>query len=101
MPPLKVEFQDEDWDRLEIDPQFTAGMADNIVRAFRKVMQIIRAAQDERDLYALRGLRFKKLNGDRAHQHSIRLNDQWRLIVELRGSGEDKVFHIVGIEDYH
>jgi proteic killer suppression protein len=98
---MKIEFGDADCDRLETDPKFNAGFANHIVRAYRKVMQVIRDAADERDLYALRGLRFKALDGARAHQHSIRLNDQWRLIVELRGKGADKVVYVVGIEDYH
>lgn len=70
-------------------------------RGYRKVLQAIRAAADERDLFALRGLRFEKLKGKRQHQHSMRLNDQWRLIVEIRGQGANKKIGIVGIEDYH
>ena len=98
---MKVDFGDAECDRLETDPTFSAGFAGNIVRAYRKVMRIIRDAPDERDLYALRGLRFEGLKGDRSHQHSLRLNDQWRLIIELRGRAEEKIVYVVGIEDYH
>lgn len=35
------------------------------------------------------------------HQHSMRLNDQWRLIFELEGKKAAKVIAIVAIEDYH
>jgi len=31
----------------------------------------------------------------------MRLNDQWRLILEIRGDGKEKLIHVVGIEDYH
>jgi proteic killer suppression protein len=48
-----------------------------------------------------KSLRFEKLQGDRAHQHSIRLNDQWRLIIEFDGTSPNKKIVIVGIEDYH
>ena len=98
---MEVEFEDPDLDRLEVDATFTAGHAAPIVRGFRKAMQAVRAAHDERDLYAARGLRFEKLQGGRAHQHSMRINLQWRLIVELRGKGSEKTVHVVGIEDYH
>ncbi len=98
---MEVAFEDPDLDRLETDAAFTGGYAPPIVRGFRKAMFAIRAAQDERDLYAARGLRFEKLQGPRAHQHSLRINLQWRLIVELRGKGSDKTVHVVGIEDYH
>jgi proteic killer suppression protein len=72
-----------------------------MVKAFRKRMQTIRAARDERDFYALQSLRFEKLKGARSHQHSMRLNDQWRLILEFEGKGEKKTLVVVGIEDYH
>jgi len=98
---MEVEFDDDELDRLEIDPGFTAGQGEVVVRAYRKVMQAIRAAVDERDLYQSKGRRFEKLKGKRQHQHSLRLNDQWRLIVEIRGEAPNKRIGIVGIEDYH
>jgi proteic killer suppression protein len=97
---MEVEFADEELDRLETDARFTGGFAPAIVRGFRKAMQAIRAAHDERDLYASRGLGFEKLKGSRAHQCSLRINKQWRLIVELRGEAP-KTVRIVKIEDYH
>ena len=98
---MEVEFDDPDLDRLEVDATFDAGFAPAIVRGFRKVMQAIRAAPDERDLYRLKGLRFEKLKGKRRHQHSLRINDQWRLIVELRGEAPAKRVGVVEITDYH
>jgi proteic killer suppression protein len=93
---LEVEFDDDDLERLERDREFTAGFSVEIVRGFRKAMNAIRAAMDTRDLYR-GGLRTEKLKGDRQHQHSIRLNSQWRLIVQIDGSK----IKIVEIEDYH
>lgn len=98
---MDVEFDSETLDRLETDVAFTAGYGPEIVRGYRKVMWAIRSAQDVRDLYASRGLRFEALKGKRSHQHSLWINLQWRLIVELRGSGSQKQVGIVGIEDYH
>src|SRR3954453_20595230 len=98
---MTVEFDDPDLDRLEVDATFDAGFAAAIVRGFRKVMQVIRAAPDERDLYRLKGLRFEKLKGKRRHQHSLRINDQGGLVVELRGEGRDKRVGVVEIADYH
>lgn len=98
---MEVEFKDATYDRLETDATFTAELSAALVSAYRKRLQQIRAAVDERDLYALKSLRFEKLKGNRAGQHSLRLNDQWRLIVELHGKGRDKTVYVVGIEDYH
>lgn len=93
---LDVEFADDDLDRLEVDRTFTAGFGVEVVRGFRKAMMAIRAAEDSRDLYR-GGLRTEKLNGARQHQHSIRLNGEWRLIVEINAAK----ITIVQIEDYH
>lgn len=95
---MEVEFGDPELDRLEVDPRFTGGFQSNIVSAYRRRLQQIRASVDERDLSLHGGARFKKLQGKRSHQYSMRLNDQWRLILELRG---DKTVYVVGIEDYH
>jgi toxin HigB-1 len=98
---MRVEFDDPDLDRLETDPDFSAGHGPDVDRGYRKAMQSVRAAPDERTLYALRGLRFEKLKGKRRQQHSMRINKQWRVIVELRGGGADRRIAIVAIEDYH
>jgi|SRR5579871_1299442 len=97
---MDVAFKDVSLDRLETDPGFNAGFGDAVVKAYRKRMQQIRAASDERTFYALNSLRFEKLRG-REGQFSMRLNDQWRLIVEFRGEAPRKTVFIAGIEDYH
>ena len=98
---MEVAFVDADLDRLETDAKNTAGHSQEIVRAFRKRMQQIRAFRDERDFLAVRSLNFEKLKGNREGQHSIRLNLQWRLILEIRGDHPCKVIGIIEIVDYH
>jgi proteic killer suppression protein len=102
---VDVVFANDDLDQLEIDARYTVGLSQGVVKAFRKRMQLIRAALDERDLYNLKSARFEKLEGKRQHQHSMRLNDQYRLIFEILkgnpGDKKNKVIKIVGIEDYH
>lgn len=98
---MDVEFANQDLDRLETDLDFNAGFSSAVVRVYRKRMQMIRAAVDERAFYAMRSLHFEKLKGDRSHQHSMRLNKQWRLILELNKRGRNTVVVIVDIEDYH
>lgn len=98
---MEVEFDDDDLDRLETDPHFTAGLSQDVVRAYRKRMQQIRGFRDERDFQALRSLNFEKLKGDRVGQYSIRLNLQWRLILEIHGDHPCKVVRIIEVVDYH
>jgi toxin HigB-1 len=98
---MEIEYKNPNLDRLETDGDFTAGFSQEIVRAFRKRVQVIRAALDERDLYAIRGNRFEKLKGNRTHQHSMRLNDQWRLIIEIKQASPKNIIVVIDIEDYH
>ena len=99
---MELEFGDDDLARLETELDFKAGRSDEIlVKAFRKRIEFIRAATDERDFYAMRSLRFEKLKGDRSHQYSMRLNDQWRLILEIRSAEPKNIIVVVKIEDYH
>ena len=72
-----------------------------VLEAFFEVMTLIDAATDERDLRAFKSLRLEKLSGKRKHQHSLRLNKQWRLIVQFEEGEEGKQLIIIGIEDYH
>ena len=98
---METEFNNNDLDRLETDAEFTAGYDRATVKAYRKRMQAIRSAKDERDLYAVKGNHFEKLKGDRSHQRSLRLNEKLRLIVEIKSGNPKNTIVIVNIEDYH
>jgi proteic killer suppression protein len=97
---MQIEFADSKLKRVATDKTFTAGLAPAIVRGFRKVVQVIIAAPDERELYRRPALRFEKLARDRS-EHSLRMNDQYRVIVELLGVAPNKTVRIIKIEDYH
>ena len=98
---MEIEYKNQNLDRLETDAAFASGFSHDVVKAFRKRIQIIRAATDECDLYNIRGNRFEKLKGDRSHQYSMRLNDQWRLILEIRQTSPKHIVVVIDIEDYH
>jgi len=98
---MEVRFLDSDLDRLETDPDFTAGHARAIVASYRKVLQLIRAAPDERDFYQFKSLHYEKLKGKRQHQRSMRLTKKWRLIIELETVDGHKMVVVVAIDDYH
>jgi len=98
---MDVRFADDDLDRLETEGEFNARFDRAIVRKYRKVMQLIRAAPDERTFYQMKSLHYEKLKGKRSHQRAMRLNDQWRLILELEEQEDGKLVVIVSIEDYH
>jgi proteic killer suppression protein len=98
---MEADFDDDSLRRLEEDPNYTGGFDPGIVKAFRKRMAFIRSAPDERDFYKMKSLHFEKLQGNRAGQHSMRLNDQWRLILRFEKREGGKVVVVVSITDYH
>jgi proteic killer suppression protein len=64
--------------------------------ALRK-LDMINAAQAVQDLSSPPGNRLEALSGDLKGYHSIRINDQWRLVFRW---SEGKA-HEVRIADYH
>ncbi|MCZ7617185.1 MAG: type II toxin-antitoxin system RelE/ParE family toxin [Myxococcota bacterium] len=65
-------------------------------RAHRKLL-LLDAAEALEDLRIPPGNRLERLSGGRAGQHSIRINDQWRVCFRWdRGDAHD-----VEITDYH
>jgi len=77
--------------------EFTRRFPRNIQqRAFTK-LNAIDAAVTLRDLYLPRSNRLEALKANRKGQHSIRINDQWRIcFVWQNGNAEQ-----VEIVDYH
>lgn len=69
--------------------------------SFRRVAErkltMLDNASDLKDLLSPAGNRLEKLKGDRAGQHSIRINDQWRICFVWMSDGP----HNVEITDYH
>lgn len=88
-------FADTDTEKLfhaEKSRRFNA-----IVRvAVRKLIQLNRAGRLG-DLSVPPGNRLEPLKGDYTGYHSIRINDQWRIVFRWTDSGPEEV----GIVDYH
>ena len=64
--------------------------------AYRKIKYLMAAVTLE-DLRSPPGNRLETLSGDRAGQHSIRINDQWRICFIWNDSAAENV----EIVDYH
>ena len=69
----------------------------DIQRTARRKLIYLDDAEDLQDLLAPPGNRLEKLKGDRAGQHSIRINDQWRICFKWSGNKAKDV----EIVDYH
>jgi proteic killer suppression protein len=69
----------------------------NIESVARRKLEYLDAACDLTDLRIPPGNRLEQLRGDRAGQHSIRVNDQWRICFVWTHEGPAQV----EIVDYH
>lgn len=99
---MEITFADEDDDRLESDLDAKSKFDEKIVRSYRGRLRVIRDAVDERDLFAIFGPKnYYCLKGSRSHQHAIRLNDQWRLVIEIVKGNPKNTIRVIGIKDYH
>lgn len=73
------------------------GFPADIAAVARRKLRMLDAAVQLDDLRVPPGNRLEALSGDRAGQHSIRVNDQWRVCFVWRDGGA----HAVEIVDYH
>jgi len=69
----------------------------NIATVARRKLRQLEIAGQLNDLKVPPGNRLEALNGDRAGQHSIRINDQFRLCFHWTDTGAENV----EIVDYH
>jgi proteic killer suppression protein len=68
-----------------------------IERPARRKLLLLNGARTINDLRSPPGNRLEALAGDRRGQHSIRINDQWRICFVWREGGAEDV----EIVDYH
>ncbi len=69
----------------------------NIERVLTRKLQMLDDAVELSDLASPPANRLEALKGDRKNQHSIRINDQWRICFVWTKSGPEQV----EIVDYH
>lgn len=98
---MEVTFADKTLDDLETNLHCKSRFDKSVVRAYRKLLQYVRDASDERDLRAWPGKHFEKLLGNRAHQHSMKIDYQWRLVFEIEPSSPKNIIRVLSIENYH
>ena len=77
--------------------QFSKKLPHDIQRLAERKLIMIHRAGNLSDLRVPPANRLEKLSGNREKQHSIRINDQWRICFEWRDGNAEKV----EIVDYH
>jgi proteic killer suppression protein len=79
------------------DRRYSRRLPSDIQSVALRKLRMIANAVDVGDLRSPPADRLEKLSGDRAGQHSVRVNDQWRICFVWR----DGDAHDVEICDYH
>lgn len=82
---------------LVYNEQFSKRLPHDIQRVALRKLIILHYAVSLEDLRILPGNQLEQLHGDRKGQHSIRINDQWRVCF----TWENNNAHDVEIVDYH
>ena len=73
------------------------GFPSGILKVARRKLKMVDAAVVLADLRAPLGNQLEALSGDRKRQHSIRVNDQWRICFVWTSEGPTEV----EVVDYH
>jgi len=89
-------FRDKETERV-FEGQNVRRLPDDIKRRARMRLQRVAAATGLSDLRVPPSHRLKALTGDRKGQHSIRINDQWRVCFFWTEQGAMEI----EITDYH
>lgn len=89
-------FADKETEKI-FGREFSRKLPADIQRIARRKLEILDAAESLNDLRVPPANRLEKLSGSRARQHSIRINDQWRICFVWR----EQDAYEVEIIDYH
>ena len=89
-------FRDKETEKI-FNRYLSGKLPQNIQHVARKKLLVLDAAPELNDLHIPPGNRLEALKGDRKGQHSIRINNQWRIC--FRWSAGDA--YDVEITDYH
>lgn len=89
-------FKDKETEKV-FNREHSRKLPGDIQRIALRKLRYLHAAQDLRDLRVPPSNRLEKLHGDRQGQHSIRINDQYRVCFQWK----DQDAYEVEIVDYH
>lgn len=98
---MRFAFKDNDLLLLYTEEKNAQRYPPGVVDAFFEVMAIIKSATNEADIRSFKGLHYEKLSGNRSGQVSLRLNKQYRLIIQVGNDENGKLLYVLKIVDYH
>jgi toxin HigB-1 len=98
---MDVVFADSELAMIETEDAGKTRLPVPVIKSARRKLTVLRAAPDDRALRNWKSLHYEKLKGDRDGQRSIRLNDQYRMVLTLDETTTPPTVTVLAIEDYH
>jgi proteic killer suppression protein len=92
-----LSFGDPEVEKLFQERKKSRKLPEDIQRIALRKLLMIHASSNINDLRVPPSNHLEKLKGNRKHQHSIRINDQWRICFTWK---QNNAFDVT-IEDYH
>ena len=98
---MDVVFADPKLALVETEEAGKTKLPVSVIQSARRKLTVLRAAIDDRSLRNWKSLHYEKLKGDRNGLRSIRLNDQYRMVLSLDETTNPQTATVLAIEDYH
>ena len=98
---MELEFDDSDLEDMIFNERYTGKVAQSLVKMVRRCINYLIQAPDRRAIYNFTGYQLEKLKGDMKGFHSLRLNDQYRLVIQFVAGSEGEIIRVIRIGDYH
>lgn len=98
---MELEFDDRDLEDMIFNERYSGEIAQSLVKMVRRCINYLIQAPDRRAIYNFPGYHLEKLKGDMKGFHSLRLNDQYRLIIQFVASTEGEIIRVISMGDYH
>lgn len=98
---MDVEFRTRQLAQIETGKAGKLRLPIAVIKAAQHKLRFIRDAPDETTLRNWKSLHYEKLKGSRKNQRSIKLNDQYRMILEIDTNAKPHKVHVLDIVDYH
>ena len=99
---MRIEFADETLRKAAEVAEFRPKKwGPDLLKAYRKKINYLANAVDDRDLRQMKSLHLEKLSGDRKGTSSIRLNNQYRLILNFRTDIDGRTVIVLELSDHY
>jgi proteic killer suppression protein len=97
---MEIECRDKILALVSADRVAETKLPDSVTKSLREKLIVISAAPDERTLRNLKSLHYEQPQRDRSELKSIRLDDQFRLLLEVDNSRSPPKAILLGVENY-